>query len=136
MSFNPNSTINGFVRITITGLRESIADINGILRDWPQTHLSMTRDATTFFFKDAQKNAHVITGKTKASIHIDSITQERGIISAGFGMPFEEKRGGTRLDAGTVHKTFSGIAAKDTAAEMPTIIKKRFDELLAKHKTR
>ena len=92
MSLNTNGTI----RITVTGFNEVLSGLRGIQAEWPQTKLNIIRDATTFFFKDAQKNAHVITGKTKASIHIDSMNQQQGIISAGFGMPFEEKRGGTR----------------------------------------
>ena len=105
------------------------------MREWPQTRLQMIREGALFFFKDSQKNVHVITGKTKASIHIESITQQQGIISAGHGMPFEEKRGGTRLDVGTPHKTFS-MAAKNTAAEMPNIITRLFNALLARHRTR
>jgi len=121
--------------MTVTGLSESIRGTEGLIREWPQTRLQMVREGALFFFKDAQKNAHVITGKTKASIHIESITQQQGIITAGFGMPFEEKRGGQRMDTGTPHKTFT-MAARATGAEMPHIIKRLFDALLARHRTR
>lgn len=131
MSFQ---SVSGFVTMRVTGLRESVMALDAIQREMPQTRTEIIREGALFFFKDAQKNAHVITGKTKASIHIESVTSERGIISAGFGMPFEEKRGGTRLDAGTPHKTFS-VAATNTAAQMPTIIRKWFDRLLSRHRT-
>ena len=121
--------------MTVTGLSESIRGTEGLIREWPQTRLQMVREGALFFFKDAQKNAHVITGKTKASIHIESITQQQGIITAGFGMPFEEKRGGQRMDTGTPHKTFT-MAARTTGTEMPHIIKRLFDALLARHRTR
>jgi hypothetical protein len=129
------SSVSGTVRINVTGLLEAQRGIDGIIREWPQTRLQIIREGTLFFFKDAQKNAHVITGKTKASIHIESVTAQQGIISAGFGMPFEEKRGGQRLDTGTPHKTFT-VAAKNTGTEMPHIIKRLFDALLARHRTR
>lgn len=129
------SSVSGTVRIQVTGLTEALRGIDGVIREWPNTRLQIIREGALFFFKDTQKNAHVITGKTKASIHIESITPQQGIISAGFGMPFEEKRGGTRLDVGTPHKTFS-TAAKNTGAEMPHIIKRLFDALLNRHKTR
>jgi hypothetical protein len=127
-------SVSGFVRINVTGLRESISGINGLTMEWPQTQLQMVREGALFFFKDAQKNAHVISGKTKASIHIESVTRDRGVITAGFGMPFEEKRGGQRMDTGTPHKTFS-MAANNLGTEMPHIIKRNFDNLLRKHKT-
>ena len=128
-------SVSGTVRINVTGLTEAMRGIDGIIREWPQTRLQIIREGALFFFKDAQKNAHVITGKTKASIHIESITAQQGIISAGFGMPFEEKRGGIRLDVGTKHKTFTETA-KTTGAELPRIIKRNFDALLNRHKTR
>jgi hypothetical protein len=132
MSFN---NVTGTIRINVTGLQEAMRGIDGVIREWPQTRLQIIREGALFFFKDAQKNAHVITGKTKASIHIESVTSQQGIISAGFGMPFEEKRGGQRADTGTPHKTFTA-AAKATGAEMPHIIKRTFDALLARHRTR
>lgn len=130
-----STSVSGFVTMRVTGLRESVMALDAIQREMPHTRTEIIREGALFFFKDAQKNAHVITGKTKASIHVESVTAERGIISASFGMPFEEKRGGTRLDAGTPHKTFS-VAAKNTGAEMPRIIKKNIDALLGRHKTR
>ena len=133
MSFNP--TVSGTIRFSVKGLQESIAGITGVIREYPQTRLQMVREGALFFFRDAQKNAHVISGKTKASIHIESVTQQMGIISAGFGMPFEEKRGGQKQDTGTPHKTFTA-AAKATGEEMPVIIKRSFDALLNRHKTR
>jgi hypothetical protein len=128
-------SFTGRVGLRVTGLNESIFATAAIQREIPQTKMAIHRDAITFFYKDAVKNVHVISGKTKGSIHIDSVTSQSGIISARFGMPFEEKRGGTRLDVGTPHKTFS-TSAKNTAGQMPIIIKKAFDALLAHHKTR
>jgi hypothetical protein len=129
------SSVSGTVRINVTGLQEAMRGIDGIIREWPQTRLQIIREGALFFFKDAQKNAHVITGKTKASIHIESVTRDRGVITAGFGMPFEEKRGGQRMDTGTPHRTFTA-AANATGAEMPHIIKRNFDKLLNSHRTR
>jgi len=128
-------SFQGRVGVRVTGLNESIFATAAIQREFPQAKTNIHREAITFFYKDAVKNVHVISGKTKGSIHIESVTSQSGIISARFGMPFEEKRGGTRLDVGTPHKTFS-TSAKNTAGVMPQIIKKEIDALLARHKTR
>ena len=122
------------VGLKVTGLKEAINALTSIMNEWPATSKKAIEEGVTVFYKDAVKNAHVITGKTKASIHIESVTPKIGVISAGFGMPFEEKRGGQRQDTGTPHKTFTA-AAKVTATEMPTIIKRNFDALFSKHKT-
>lgn len=125
----------GMIRITVTGLKEIEASLNGIKAELPNTKRKIIQEGTTLFFKTAFKNVHTITHKTQNSIHIDLMNEQMGIISAGFGMPFEEKRGGTRLDVGTPHKTFS-TTAMTTATAMPEIIKRNIDALLNRHKTR
>lgn len=90
------------------------------------------RESAEFFARDAKANAHVITGKTKASIRVESATPQMGIISAGWGMPFEQKRAGTK--GGTPHTTFT-VSAERTAMQMPIIIKRHIDDLLRRHKT-
>jgi HK97 gp10 family phage protein len=131
MSFGGNGkTTRGF---TISGLNETLSGIDSLREDLhTRTRRAILTDAATFFKNDAVSNAHVITGKTKGSIKIESVTDREAIISAGFGMPFEEKRTGTK--DGTPHMTMTE-AANNTRKEMPSIIDKHMKDLLNRHKT-
>ena len=137
MSFNPSST-SGTVRITITGLKEIIAAQQAMIREIPTFKMNAHRDASTFFVLKAKERVHKISGNLARSIKVDSITPQQAIVSAN--MPYaqaEEKRPGRRRIApGTPHAYMAPAAAVDTGKQMPVIIKKRFDELLAKHRTR
>ena len=98
----------------------------------------------TFFKNDAVSNAHVITGRTRRSIKVESITDNQATITAGFGMPFEERE---KVQSGeallgldiarseTPHKTMTE-AAKKTTEKMPSIIDKHMNDLLNRHKTK
>lgn len=127
-------SFQGTVRagLTVTGLNEIIRSIDGMQRDMPQTKMQIHRESAEFFAKDAKTNAHVITGRTKASIHVESATPKMGIISAGFGMPHEQKRQGTKNN--TPHTTFT-VSAERTAFQMPIIIKRHIDALLRRYRT-
>jgi hypothetical protein len=143
MSFGgKGKTTRGF---TISGLNETLSGIDSLREDLhTRTRRAILTDAATFFKNDAVTNAHVITGRTRGSIKIESITDDKATISAGFGMPFEEKREGTKrrgptgLDIArseTPHKTMTE-AAKKTNEKMPSIIDKHMNELLNRHKTK
>ena len=123
----------GRAGVRVTGLNEIIASITAMVSESPSTRIRILREVSEVFRRDAVDNAHVITGKTKKSIRVESVTDKQAVISAGFGMPFEEKREGNKL--GTPHKTFTQ-AAKFTAPKIPPIIKKHYDDLLRRHKTR
>jgi hypothetical protein len=109
-----------------------------------RTKRAILTDAATFFKNDAVSNVHVITGRTRGSIKIESITDNQATITTGFGMPFEEKREGTKrrgplgLDIArseTPHKTMTE-AAKKTTEKMPSIIDKHMNDLLSRHKAK
>ena len=127
-------SFQGSVRVglTVTGLNEIIRNQDAMIREMPQFRTQVHRESAEFFAKDAKANAHVITGKTKASVKVESATPQAGIISAGFGMPFEQKREGSKN--GSPHTTFT-ISAQRTALQMPRIIKKHIDDLLRRHKS-
>jgi hypothetical protein len=97
----------------------------------PQTKRAILTEGATFFKRDAFSNAHVISGRTRDSIKIESITDNEATITAGFGMPFEEKRSGTK--EGTPHATMTE-AANNTNKQMPSIIKKHMDDLFNRQK--
>jgi HK97 gp10 family phage protein len=121
------------IGLSVSGLNEVIGGLDSMLRNLPQTRRAILTEGATFFKNDAVSNAHVITGKTKGSIKIESVTDKEAIISAGFGMPFEEKRTGTK--DGTPHMTMTE-AANNTRKEMPSIIKKHVDDLLRANSTK
>jgi hypothetical protein len=126
-------SFQGRIGLNVTGLIESIRGIEGAIRDFPRTKMDALREGADFFAQNARANAHRISGKTANSIKVDSVTDKQATISAGFGMPFEEKREGEK--GGTPHRTFSE-AAKTTGMVFPTIFRKHFNNLLARNKTR
>ena len=132
-----STSTSGTVRITITGIKEIIAAQQAMLREIPTFKMNAHRDASTFFVLKAKERVHKISGDLARSIKVDSITPQQAIVSAN--MPYakkeEERPGRRRIAPGTPH-AYMAPAAVDTGKQMPTIIKKRFDELLAKHKTR
>ena len=127
-------SFSGTVRagLTTTGLNEIIRGLDGTLRDMGQLRMTVHRESADYFARDAKANAHVITGKTKSSIKVESVSSKMGVISAGFGMPYEQKRQGSKNE--TPHTTFT-VSAQRTAFQMPFIIKKHFDNLLRRYKT-
>ena len=130
----------GNAGIQITGLVEVLSANAAMLREMPQFAMDVHREASEFFSKDALANVHVITGKTKSSIKIDSVTPQSAVISAGFGAAAEEQREGSKpppsIGSGRgPHKFMSGAATR-TGQQMPLMIKKHFDALLARHRTR
>ena len=145
MSFGGNGkgkTTRGF---TISGLNETLGGIDSFMEDLhTRTRRAILTDAARFYRNDAVTNAHVITGRTRGSIDIESITDNEATITAGFGMPFEEKREGTKrrgpkgLDIArseTPHKTMTE-AARKTTEKMPSIVDKHWNELLNRHKAK
>jgi hypothetical protein len=116
-----------FVTIKVTGLNELNAYFAKTQSQRGTTRRDIHEEAAQFFLKDALSNVHVITGRTKASTKISSVSERNAIIESGFGAPFEERRQGTKL--GTTHK-FMTLAATNTTKAMPEIIRKHYDKLL------
>jgi hypothetical protein len=96
MSFRGGNRVKpGF---TISGLNEALSGIDSLMEDLhTRTRRAILTDAARFYRNDAVTNAHVITGKTRDSIKIESVTDDKAVISAGFGMPYEEKRPGNKV---------------------------------------
>lgn len=135
MSFS--ITGNTKVGLRVTGLPETLNSIAAIQRELPQTKMAIHREASTFMVWKAKEKVHKITGNLARSIRVDSITPQRAVVSAN--MPYakveEERKGKRRIPPNTEH-AYLKPAAQDTALQMPTMIKKGFDELLRRHKTR
>jgi hypothetical protein len=92
MSFG--GRVKGKPGFTVSG----VDNLDSLMEDLhTRTRRAILTDAANFYKNDAVKNAHVITGKTRDSIKIESVTDDEAVISAGFGMPYEEKRPGNKI---------------------------------------
>lgn len=135
MSFS--ITGNTKVGLRVTGLPETLRSIDAIRRDMPQVKMQIHRDASTFMVWKAKERVHKISGDLARSISVDSITSERAIVSAKtpYAKAEEDRKGMRRIPPFNEH-SYMKPAAQDTALQMPRMIKKGFDDLLARHKTR
>jgi hypothetical protein len=111
----------------VTGLNEINSYFSTVQSQMSQTRKDTLNEAAQYFLKDALANVHVISGRTKSSTRISSVSENEAVIESGFGAPFEEKRDGTKF--GTPHKFMSG-AAQRTASALPDIIRRNYDKLL------
>jgi hypothetical protein len=136
MSFQP---ITGTARfgVKVTGLNELQAAIEAMKREVPMVKTKIHTDAAAFFVYKAKSRVHVISGNLGRSIKVDSATARAGIVSAN--MPYaaaeEGREGKRRLPPHTPHM-YMHPAAIETGAILPTYIKKRFDEMFQRHRTR
>lgn len=133
MSFS----ITGKTGLKVTGLNEAIAALAAGQREQPQVNMNIHRDASTFFVARAKEHVHIITGNLGRSIKVESITPQRAVVHAT--MPYasaeEGRKGRRRIPPNTEHP-YMKPAAEETALQMPRLIKRRYDELWARHKTR
>lgn len=132
-------SFSGTVRVgfSVQGLNEAIAGLNGILSEWQsQTKTQIHKETADVFVKQAKTTVHVISGKLKASIKVDSVTPQQAIVSANtsYAGKEEERPGNRRTSPGTPHP-YMKPAAAFTTTQFPMIIKKDFDALLNRHKT-
>lgn len=132
MSFIPFQ--NKKAGVQITGLAETIRQIEAISTDWNLMKMRILREASTFFVNRAKENVHKVSGDLARSISVDDITPERALVSAK--RPYaqkEEEREGIKLGVNTPH-TYMKRAAEDTYILLPGMIKKEIDALLGQHK--
>jgi hypothetical protein len=135
MSFNP---ITGSAKfgIRVEGLDECLKQINAMRQEIPRTKTDIHRDASTFFVHAAKDKVHVVTGRLGRSIKVDSITDQRAVVSANtkYAALEEGRKGNRRIAPYSLH-AFMHPAAIETGAQMPRWIKTRFDALFARHKS-
>ena len=133
MSFS----ITGNVGLKVTGLNEILAAIAAMQREAPQVKIGIHREASTYFVKQARTRVHKISHTLEKSISVDSVTSQSAIVSAKTAYArVEEERKGRRRTAPNTEHPYMRPAAQDTALQMPGMIKKGYDSLLARHKTR
>jgi len=138
MSFN---TPTGGIGFKVTGLLESIRGLDNIMRDWPTVRRATLNEAARFLTNEAKRDVHVVTGRLKSSIGIESQTSNSVIVSAKTEYAaIENARKGTKHQTpksvgpyGT-HDYFTK-AINNTTRDFQTKIKVNFDSLLNKNKT-
>jgi hypothetical protein len=121
------------VGISVQGLNEIIQANAAMLRELPQVRTQVHKESATILANFWVSGVHVITGRTKASIKVERADALAGIVSAGFGGPFEERRPGEK--GGTPHEAGKASLEK-TALQLPRIVKTQIDALFARHRTR
>jgi len=133
MSFS----ITGNTGLKVTGLVEIQNAIAAMQREAPQVKIGIHRESATYFVKQAKTRVHKISHTLEKSISIDSVTSQSAIVSAktAYARTEEERKGRRRIAPNTEHP-YMKPAALDTSLQMPRFIKKGYDTLLARHKTR
>jgi len=138
MSFN---TPTGGIGFKVTGLSESIRGLDNIMRDWPTVRRATLNEAARFLTNEAKRDVHVVTGRLKSSIGIESQTANSVTVSAKTEYAaIENARKGTKHQTpksigpyGT-HDYFTK-AINNTTRDFQSKIKINFDSLLNKNKT-
>jgi len=132
----------GGIGFKVTGLIESVRGLDNIMRDWPTIRRATLNEAARFLTNEAKRDVHVVTGRLKGSIGIESQTSNSVIVSARTEYAaIENARKGTKHQtAKTIgpygtHDYFTK-AINNTTRDFQSKIKVNFDSLLNKNKTR
>jgi Bacteriophage protein of unknown function (DUF646). len=132
-------SFSGSVRIgfTVQGLNEAIRGLSAMATEINQTKLQIHREVADIFVKQAKTNVHKITHTLEKSIRVESVTSQNAIVSANtpYARVEESRPGNRRISPHTPH-AYMKPAAAATALQFPNIIRKNFDILLNRHKTR
>jgi len=112
-----------FISINVTGLTESIDNINRVINGLSQMNIESLNESADLFVSTAKQKAHVITGKTRSSIRKVAVFPKEAVIQADYGAKFEENRQGVK--DGTPHK-FLTDTAESISSKIPDIIKRHY----------
>src|SRR4030095_6126196 len=80
MSFNIRPT--GNIGFTVTGLNEIIRSLDAMNREITQVRTAVLNEGARFVVNEAKRNVHVVSGRLKASIGIESQAQNAVVVSA------------------------------------------------------
>ena len=104
----------------------------------PYSSRQMLGDGANIFLKDAQKNVHTITGKTRSSMQIQSVSDSEVGIIMRYGALFEIRRSGSkpppRQGLGTGPHNFLISARNALANAMPKIITNEVNSMFQRNK--
>jgi hypothetical protein len=126
---------SGAIRITITGLNETVNANNAIINGMPSVSHNIIQEAANFFVTTAKSKAHTITGHMKDQTKIFNISNDQAIVGGGANYTvYEENRPGRKESVGTTH-AYLAPSAQETSKQFPSIIVKHFNQHLNNHKT-
>jgi len=121
--------------VPISALVHSIVNVKVEL---PDASKKVLQQAGKVFIDDAKKNVHIITGKTRQSIQVDTSTDREIGITMRYGALYEIRRKGSkpppRQGKGTGPHNFLDHALKVTADKLPKLVEKEITSLFRKNR--
>ena len=131
---------NGNVGFTVTGLNEMIRSLDAMGREIPTVRTAVLNEGARFLVNEAKRNVHVVSGRLKASISIETQTSNFVVVSAK--TPYaaiENLREGTKSAGPKTRPPYGPHNYWTTAVASlqkiwMTRIKVNFDKLWQKHK--
>ena len=139
MSVTPPS---GFIGFKVTGLLESIRGLDGVMREWPVVEKAVLNEAGRFIVNEAKRNVHVVSGRLKGSISIESSSSPKSVVVSA-KMPYAKIENDRKGDKVPTPKTRGPYGPHDyftraiqaVERDFASRIKVNFDRLLQKHKS-
>jgi len=121
--------------VPISALVHSIVNVKIEL---PDASKKVLQQSGKIFIDDAKKHVHVISGKTKQSIQVDTSTDREIGITMRYGALYEIRRKGSkpppRQGKGTGPHNFLDHALKVTAEKLPKLVEKEITSLFRKNR--
>jgi len=121
--------------VPISALVHSIVNVKIEL---PDASKKVLQQSGKIFIDDAKKHVHVISGKTRQSIQVDTSTDREIGITMRYGALYEIRRQGSkpppRQGKGTGPHNFLDHALKVTAEKLPKLVEKEITSLFRKNR--
>ena len=121
--------------VPISALVHSIVNVKIEL---PDASRKVLQQSGKIFIDDAKKHVHVISGKTRQSIQVDTSTDREIGITMRYGALYEIRRQGSkpppRQGKGTGPHNFLDHALKVTAEKLPKLVEKEITSLFRKNR--
>jgi len=121
--------------VPISALVHSIVNVKIEL---PDASKKVLQQSGKIFIDDAKKHVHVISGKTRQSIQVDTSTDREIGITMRYGALYEIRRQGSkpppRQGKGTGPHNFLDHALKVTADKLPKLVEKEITSLFRKNR--
>lgn len=134
MSFIPFND-RGKGGVIIDGLEDIIRSLDAFPRELGQAKRRALQEAANFMVREAQTRVHVVSGRLKKSIKVESVTTEQAtVVAETHYAQQEESRQGIKIGVNTPHQ-FMLPASRATALQFPKMIIREIDAVLAKTKT-
>jgi hypothetical protein len=121
--------------VTIDGLEDILRMLDGLPRELGQAKRKALQEAANHMVRTAQSRVHVVSGRLKKSIKVESVTTDQATVVAQ--TPYaqeEERRQGIKIGVNTPHQ-FMLPASRETALLFPKMIIREIDAVLSKTKT-